>query len=380
MTDNPGIPWTILSFLLVIGPLIFVHELGHYFVGRWFGVKADAFSIGFGREIAGWTDKRGTRWKLAWLPLGGYVKFAGDMNPAGQPSPEWLALPAEERAQTFQAKPVWQRFLIVLAGPATNFLAAILILTGFNYAYGVPQTPPIIGGFGELGQASPAAQAGLRPGDRIIRIDGQGIDRFEDILPIVALKIGGPLDLEVDRAGRRFQVDVTPRMIDEKDRFGNKSRRPVLGIENAELVLTPASPLGAVAASVQQCWVVVATTVKGLGQIVTGRRSVKEMGGPLKIAKFSGEQASMGLLAFLWFLAVISINLGFINLLPIPMLDGGHLFFYGIEAVRRKPLRPEAQEWAFRTGLAALLALMILVTFNDLASFGLWSKLGGLID
>ncbi|MET1112517.1 MAG: RIP metalloprotease RseP [Allosphingosinicella sp.] len=377
MSDNPSIIWTIFSFLLVIGPLIFVHELGHYFVGRWFGVKAEAFSIGFGREIAGWTDARGTRWKLAWLPLGGYVKFAGDMNPAGQPSPEWLALPAEERARTFQAKPVWQRFLIVLAGPMTNFLAAILILTGFNATYGVPQTPPVIGGFAE---GSPAPAAGLRTGDRIVSIDGNGIDRFEDIPPIVALKIGGPLDLEIDRAGRRFRIEVTPRTVVQKDSFGNVERRTMLGIGAPDQVLTPVALPGAVAASVQQCWVVVATTVKGLGQIVTGRRSVKEMGGPLKIAKFSGEQASMGLLAFLWFIAVISINLGFINLLPIPMLDGGHLFFYGIEAVRRKPLRPEAQEWAFRTGLAALLALMILVTFNDLASFGLWSKLGGLID
>ena len=180
LNDNPGLVWTILSFLLVIGPLIFVHELGHYFVGRWFGVKADAFSIGFGREIAGWTDTRGTRWKVGWLPLGGYVKFAGDMNAAGQPSPEWLALPAEERAQTFQAKPVWQRFLIV-AGRArlTNFLAAILILTGFNLAYGVPQTPAVIGGCRAGDRRRP--QAGLRPGDRIVRIDGKRIDRFEDI-------------------------------------------------------------------------------------------------------------------------------------------------------------------------------------------------------
>jgi regulator of sigma E protease len=377
LNDSPGVFWTILSFLLVIGPLIFVHELGHYFVGRWFGVKAEAFSIGFGREIAGWTDKRGTRWKLAWLPLGGYVKFAGDMNPAGQTSPEWLALPAEERARTFQAKPVWQRFLVVLAGPMTNFLAAILILTGFNIAYGVPQTPAVIG---VVDKASGAAEAGLRAGDRIVTIDGKRIDRFEDIIPVVVLTIGGPLSLEVEREGRTFAASVRPRILVERDQFGSETRRPVLGVLPGDQVLTPVSLPGAVVASVQQCWVVVATTVKGLGQIVTGRRSVKEMGGPLKIAKFSGEQASMGLLAFLWFVAVISINLGFINLLPIPMLDGGHLFFYGIEAVRRKPLRPEAQEWAFRTGLAALLALMILVTFNDLASFGLWSKLGGLID
>jgi regulator of sigma E protease len=377
LTDNPGIPWTILSFLLVIGPLIFVHELGHYFVGRWFGVKAETFSIGFGREIAGWTDARGTRWKLSWLPLGGYVKFAGDMNAVSQPSPEWLALPAEERARTFQAKKVWQRFLIVLAGPVTNFLAAILLLTGFNLANGVPQTPPVIG---TVEKASGAAEAGLRPGDRIVTIDSQRINRFEDIIPVVMLKTAGPLHLEIERNGRIFPASVRPRILIEHDRFGNEMRRPVLGVMPSEQVWTPVSPAGAVSASARQSWMVVATTVEGLGQIVTGRRSVKELGGPLKIAKFSGEQASMGLMAFVWFLAVISINLGFINLLPIPMLDGGHLFFYGIEAVRRKPLRPEAQEWAFRTGLAALLALMVLVTFNDLGSFGLWSKLGGLID
>ena len=377
MTENPSFLWTAISFLLVIGPLIFVHELGHYFVGRWFGVHAETFSIGFGREIGGWTDASGTRWKVGWLPLGGYVKFAGDMNAVGQASPEWLALPAEERARTFQAKPVWQRFLIVAAGPVTNFLAAILILSGFNLAYGVPQTPAVIG---TVRDGSAAEQVGLRPGDRIVRIDGTSVERFEDILPVVALKIGGPVRLEIEREGRRFQVAAMPRMFSETDRFGNETRRPVLGIEPGDQVLAPVSAPGAVAASIRQCWVVVTTTLKGLGQIVTGSRSVKELGGPLKIAKFSGEQASMGLLHFLWFMAVISINLGFINLLPIPMLDGGHLFFYGIEAVRRKPLRPEAQEWAFRTGLAALLALMILVTFNDLASFGLWSKLGGLID
>ncbi|MFL6844768.1 MAG: RIP metalloprotease RseP [Allosphingosinicella sp.] len=377
MNDNPSFIWTVLSFLLVIGPLIFVHELGHYFVGRWFGVKADAFSIGFGQEVFGWTDRRGTRWKVGWLPLGGYVKFAGDMNAAGQASPEWLSLPAEERAATFQARPVWQRFLVVAAGPVTNFLAAIAIFTGFNLAYGVPQTPAVIG---LVEPGSGAAQAGLRPGDRIVRIDGNRIGRFEDIMPIVMLKTGGPMAIDVARDGRPLRIDVQPHIMVERDRFGNEMRHPVIGIHPGDQVLVPASPLGAVGASVRQSWVVVATTVKGLGQIITGRRSAKELGGPLKIAKFSGEQASMGALPFLWFLAVISINLGFINLLPIPMLDGGHLLFYGIEAVRRKPLRPEAQEWAFRTGLAALLALMIFVTFNDLASFGLWSKLGGLID
>ncbi|HEX8525462.1 RIP metalloprotease RseP [Allosphingosinicella sp.] len=376
-TESPGFFWTVLSFLLVIGPLIFVHELGHYFVGRWFGVKADVFSIGFGREVAGWTDKRGTRWKLGWLPLGGYVKFAGDMNPASQPSAEWLALPPEERNRTFQAKPVWQRFLIVLAGPVTNFLLAIVMIAGFLMVLGEPRTPPVIGA---VQPGSGAAEAGLQPGDRIVEIDGSSVSHFSDIARKVILRPGERMNVRFQRSGQARETNVLAKPVVERDKFGNEFKKGQLGIGPAEVVIEPVSIGGALTGSVRMTWHVVTTTVEGLGQIITGRRSVKELGGPLKIAKFSGEQASLGLLAFLWFVAVISINLGFINLLPIPMLDGGHLLLYGIEGVRRKPLRPEAQEWAFRTGLAALLALMIFVTMNDLASFGLWSKLGGLID
>ena len=373
---NPGFLWTILSFLLVIGPLIFVHELGHYFVGRWFGVKAETFSIGFGREIAGWTDKRGTRWKLSWLPLGGYVKFAGDMNAASQPSPEWLALPADERASTFQAKPVWQRFLIVAAGPVVNFILAILIFTGFLMALGEPRSPAVVA---EIGADTPAAAAGLAIGDRILAIDGRRIERFEDISRQVVLHPGKEINIRFDRGGSVRETKARLKLNVQRDKFGNEFRGGQLGI-GGRPVIEDVSPVEAVAGAFRLTSYVVTTTIEGIGQIITGTRSVKELGGPLKIAKFSGEQASLGLLAFLWFVAVISINLGFINLLPIPMLDGGHLLFYLIEGVRRKPLKPEAQEWAFRTGLAALLGLMLFVTFNDLASFGLWSKLGGLID
>ncbi|WP_225421051.1 RIP metalloprotease RseP [Sphingomonas parva] len=376
-SGNPGFLWTVLSFLLVIGPLIFIHELGHYLVGRWFGVKAEVFSIGFGRELAGWTDRRGTRWKLCWLPLGGYVKFAGDMNPASQPSAEWLALPPEERARTFQAKPVWQRFLIVAAGPVTNFLLAILIFCGFLMAYGEPRTPAVIAAI-EPGSA--AAAAGLRPGDRITAIDGSAIGRFEDIANYVVLRPGERLRISYQRDGRAGETVAVAKAAVERDNFGNQFKRGKLGVGPGARVLEPVSIGGALSGGVRMTGQIVSTTVEGLEQIITGRRSVKELGGPLKIAKFSGEQASLGILAFLWFVAVISINLGFINLLPIPMLDGGHLLLYAIEGVRRKPLRPEAQEWAFRTGLAALLALMVFVTLNDLASFGLLTKLGGLID
>ena len=374
--SNPGFAFTVLAFLLVIGPLIFVHELGHYFVGRWFGVKAETFSIGFGREIFGWTDKRGTRWKVGWLPLGGYVRFKGDMNPASTPSDEWLSLPPEERAETFQAKSLWQRFLIVLAGPLTNFLFAILVYVALFASYGEPRTPPVVAG---LEANSAALQAGFQLNDRILSIDGTGIGRFEDIATYVALRPGQAMQFDVERGGRRIRIEATPKAQVQRDRFGNEARIGRLGIARGGAEVAALQPHQAVVAAFRQTGDTVQMMVVTLGQVISGARSLEEMGGPLKIAQFSGQQASLGWLDFVLFMSLISINLGFINLLPIPLLDGGHLLFYAIEGVRRKPLKPEAQEWAFRTGLAVLLALMIFVTFNDLASFGLFTRLGGLI-
>ena len=376
MTDSPGIPMTFLSFLLVIGPLIFVHELGHYFAGRLFGVKADAFSIGFGRELIGWNDKRGTRWKIGWMPLGGYVKFAGDMNPASTPTDDWLALPAEERNRTFQAKPLWQRFIIVLAGPLTNFVVAILIFAGFFLAFGEPRTPPVIN-MVQAGTA--AAEAGLRPGDRIVAVGGRTVERFEDISRIVSIRPEEPLEVNLLRGGRPLSVIATPKAEIERDRFGNEFRRGLLGISPTARVIEPLAPGHVLVAAVRHTGDVVVMIVDTMGQIITGRRSVKELGGPLKIAQYSGQQAVMGWLPFVEFMAMISINLGFINLLPIPLLDGGHLTFYILEGLRRRPLPPQAQEWAFRSGLALLLSFMIFVTFNDLGSFGIWERLAGLI-
>jgi regulator of sigma E protease len=375
-TGNPGILWTILSFLLVIGPLVFVHELGHYFVGRWFGVKADTFSIGFGREVAGWTDRRGTRWKLAWLPLGGYVKFAGDMNPASQASPEWLALPPEERARTFQAKSVWKRFLIVLAGPATNFLLAILVYAIFLTVYGESRTPNLVT---SIAPQSAAQRAGLKPGDRILALNGSATANFEDIYTYVRIRPSQKLDIAVDRGGSNLLLHTVTDPVQEKDQFGNSGTVGRLGISSPEPVRENVPVYRALGASTKLVAGTVENIAVTLGQLFTGQRSVKELGGPLKIAQVSGQQASLGWTDFILFLTAVSINLGFINLLPIPMLDGGHLLFYAIEAIIRRPLKPQAQEWAFRTGLAALLALMIFVTLNDLASFGLWSKLGSLI-
>jgi regulator of sigma E protease len=375
--NNPGFLFTVLAFLLVIGPLIFIHELGHYYAGRWFGVKADTFSIGFGREIFGWTDKRGTRWKVGWMPLGGYVKFKGDMNPASTPSDEWLSLPAEERSQTFQAQPLWQRFIIVAAGPITNFLFAIIAFMIIFATIGYPTSPASVGA---VTPGSAAAAAGFRAGDQVVAADGGAIDTFADLQTYVALRPEQAMAFTVRRAGAEIEIRATPRAEIQRDQFGNAARIGRLGIAPGGALEFSRVPIHRLPGTAVRMTIdSVETMVTALGQVLTGRRSLEELGGPLRIAEVSGQQASLGWLPFFWLMTIVSINLGFINLLPIPLLDGGHLLFYVIEGVRRKPLKPEAQEWAFRTGLAVLLALMIFVTFNDLASFGLFTKLGGLI-
>jgi regulator of sigma E protease len=376
VTHSPGFLLTVLAFALVIGPLIFLHELGHYLAGRMFGVKIDAFSVGFGQEVFGITDKRGTRWKFSWLPLGGYVKFAGDMNPASQPGEEWLLLPAEERARTLQAKPVWQRAIVVAAGPVTNFIVAILILAGFALAYGVDATPSVIG---VVEPKSAAATAGLQPGDRITHLGGRDVATFSDLAQFTALRPDEHVTVRFVRGDAPLSRDVTIGALVQRDAFGNEFRKGLLGIGPTKPVLRPVGLLEAPLAGAKMTGEILRGTLDGLGQILTGRRSVDELGGPLRIAKVSGEQLSLGAPALIWMIAVISINLGFINLLPVPVLDGGHLFFYAIEAVRRQPVPVYVQEWAFRGGLAAVLALMLMVTFNDLGSFGLWKNLAGLI-
>lgn len=368
MTENPGFVLTVIAFLLVLGPLVFVHELGHYLVGRWFGVKADSFSIGFGREIAGWTDARGTRWKLCLLPLGGYVQFAGDRDAASRPDPEWDALPSAERDHMFQSKSLWQRALIVFAGPAINFLFAILILAGFAFAYGKSVTPPVVAG---VMASSAAAEAGLLIGDRIVAIDGEPITWFDEVGSKVAHRPGERISMRTERDGRSREFTFAIGVEIQKDRFGNEYRIGRLGIMSDKPVMRPVSLIEAPVVAVERTGSIVRLMVETLAQVITGRRPVSELGGPLKIAQISGEQFAAGPDAFIFFIALISINLGFINLLPIPMLDGGHLLFYAIEAIQRKPVNPRVMEWAFRSGLAAVLALMVFVTVNDLASFGL---------
>jgi len=367
---------TVLGFIAVIGPLVFVHELGHYLAGRMFGVQADMFSIGMGRELFGWTDKRGTRWKVSALPIGGYVKFRGDMGPASEPDPAWLALPPEEKAKTLQGKPVWQRFIVVAAGPITNFVAAITIFIVYFSVMGVPQTPTLIS---FVVPNTAAAEAGLQPGDRVLKVAGRSVTRFEDMAQMIALRPRMHIDLLVDRQGREVTIPVTPKAQTAEDPAGNKIEIGLLGVVAGQAVQTRPGPVAVVAEAFRETGHTVQTITDVIGQIAGGERSAKELGGPLKIAQFSGTAVTVGWLPFFRFMALISINLGFINLLPIPLLDGGHLFFYLIEGIRRRPLPAQAQEWAFRSGLALLLGFMLFVTINDLGSFGLWTKLHGLI-
>lgn len=369
--ESPHIVVTIVAFLALIGTLVVVHELGHYFVGRWFGVKAEKFSIGFGPQVWGRVDKRGTLWRVGALPLGGFVQFAGDMNPASQADESWKALPDAERNQTFQSKTLWQRALIVFAGPAVNFLLAILIAMGFLLAFGKSVTPPVLD---VVQPNSPAAVAGLQPGDRILSFNGRSIETFDEMANEIIMIPGEKVVLEIDRDGEKLVKNANVATVEEVDRFGNKYRIGRIGIGANNVEIREVGVLEAPWAAVVQTGNVLRQQMIGLGQIISGRRSIKELGGPLKIAKVSGEAMSLGILTFISLAALISINLGFINLLPIPMLDGGHLLLYGIEAVRRRPATPAVQEWAFRAGFAMLVGFMLMVTFNDLASFGLFGS------
>ncbi len=371
MFESPPVWMWLVGFALVLGPLVTLHELGHYLVGRIFGIKADAFSIGFGKEIAGWTDKRGTRWKLSMLPLGGYVQFKGDMNPSSMPDGEALEdVSAQDREGVFHFKPVWQRALVVLAGPMMNLLIALAIFAAFFMLFGKPVTidPTETNVVGKFAEQSAARDGGLEIGDRIISIDGEPVAEFKDIIDRVIIYPGRTVGVGVERDGQKLVVPVTLSDSVEKDQFGNESRVGRLGVFSQSQEYVSVGPVEAMYLSVDHSVGLVRMMVTGLGQIFTGDRSVRELGGPIKIAKFSGEQLSLGALPFANFVALISINLAFINLLPIPALDGGHLVFYAAEAVRRKPIGPRGQEMAFRAGMALVLMLMLFVTANDIIS------------
>jgi regulator of sigma E protease len=376
MLQQPPIWFVLIAFVCAIGPLVFIHEFGHYIVGRFFGVGAEVFSIGFGREIVGWTDRRGTRWKVGWLPFGGFVRFVGDMNPASAPDVTGVDVPRELRARSFHHKPVWQRFLVVLAGPMANFLLAIAIFAAFFAVLGFPQTPSLVY---RVAPGGAAERAGLVAGDRIVSLDGRSTRSFEDVAAFATLRPNHQVTIEYVRGGERRRASARIASHLETDRFGQRFEIGRLGVYAQGREYATLGPLELVPRAVGYTLSTTRSMVDGLWQIISGRRSVKDLGGPLKIAQIAGQQASLGAFEFIQLLALFSINLGFINLLPVPMLDGGHLFFYGIEAVRRRPVSLRVQGWAFRGGLALILALMVFTTVNDLDSFGLWDGLQRLI-
>ena len=375
MLPQPPLWLILIAFLCMLGPLVFFHELGHYLVARWLRIPAEAFSIGFGREIVGWTDKQGTRWKVGWLPLGGYVRFVGDMSPASNPVDESEIAP-EDRDRAFAIRPVWQRFLVVLAGPATNFFLAIAIFAAFFATIGMPSTPNRVDGFLP---DSAAQAAGVHVGDRIVAIAGRSTPTFEELFRVVMLRPGERVDLEIMRSGRPITIPVTIKTEVQRDRFGQEFKIGRLGIGGAGFEYTRPSAIRLLPEAAVYTFRTTRGMVDGLAQIVTGRRSVKDVGGPIKVAQVAGQQASLGPLAFVQLLALFSINLGFINLLPVPMLDGGHLLFYIVEAVQRRPVSAKTLDWAFRGGLAVIFALMVFLTVNDLGSLGLWDRLQRLI-
>ena len=374
MLAQPPFWLIIIAFLAAIGPLVIVHELGHYLVARWFGVGAEQFSIGFGREIGGWTDKRGTRWRIGWLPLGGYVKFIGDSDPTSLTHAE--ETPTGAKGATFEGRPPWQRFFIIVAGPIANFLLAIAIFAAFFAAFGVPSTSNRIS---SILEGSAAEKAGILPGDRILSVADRDTETFEDIYRVVTLRPGETVAVRLVRNGKVETRQATLATTIERDRFGQEFRVGRLGIGGGytEVKRVPAWRLLPIAT--EHVGTMIGATGDGLSQIVTGRRPISELGGPLRMAQIAGQQASISLLDFVQLIAFFSINLGFINLLPVPVLDGGHLVLTALEAVRRKPISQRATEWAFRGGLAFLLALMIVATFNDLGAFGLWESVERLI-
>ncbi len=352
-----------LPFLGILTVLVFVHEMGHYLVARYFGVRVEVFSIGFGPELFGWTDKNKTRWKISWVPLGGYVKMFGDADAASRPDQGLEELTDDQKAVAFPYKTLGQRAWIVAAGPIANFLFAIVLLAGFFMIVGESYTPPIVG---EVLEDSAAEKAGFQPDDRIIKINGWEIESFEEIQHHVSLVRDESLAIVVLRNGQEVALDARPEMIEITDGLGNKQTIGRLGIGGAKIEVVRHGPLLALWRATEKTVSLTTGTLKAVKQMFVGTRSVEELGGPLRIAKISGQVAEFGLAMIVSFVALLSINLGLINLFPIPMLDGGHLLFYSIEAVRGRPLGERAQEYGFRIGLALVLSLMVFATWNDI--------------
>ena len=358
----------LLPFLFVLTIVVFIHELGHFLVGRWCGVGVTAFSIGFGPELVGWNDRHGTRWKISAIPLGGYVKFAGDINATSTPDPETLArMTPAERAVSFHHQAVGKRAAIVAAGPVANFLLAILVFAGIAFIGGRSVLAPRI----EVVQAGSAAErAGFQPGDLVRSINGRTIASFADMQRIISASAGDALSVAVDRGGAPVTLSATPDIRETETPFG-KQRIGLLGLQGSkdpnDVQRVTYGPVEALGVGVHETWYVVERTFDYLGKLIVGRESADQLSGPIRIAQVSGQVATMGgIAALISLVAVLSVSIGLINLFPIPLLDGGHLLFYAIEAALGRPLSERAQEIGFRIGLAIVVMLMLFATWNDI--------------
>jgi len=359
----------IIPFLFVLTLVVFFHELGHFLVGRWCGVKVEAFSIGFGPEILGWTDRSGTRWRIALLPLGGYVRFLGDANAASAPDLETVAaMPVSDRLLSFPAQPVWKRFLIVLAGPVASLLLAVVIFAGSAYLSGRYILLPKIA---SVAPGSAAEEAGFQSGDLVLSVDGETIESFTDLQRIVSIRPGEILNIVIDRSGSKMELKAVPRL-QERDSFVGKKRVGVLGLsatrDETTLIFKEETLAGAVQFGMVETVNVVSGSLTYLKNIVIGRAPPDQLSGPVGIARMSGEAAKLGFMALIGMAGLISASIGFLNLLPIPLLDGGHLVLYVIEALRGRPLEAKTVETAFRIGLAFIVALTLFTLFLDLGT------------
>ena len=367
-TLGHGLVGYIIPFLFVLTIVVFFHELGHFLVARWAGVKVLTFSLGFGPELAGFNDRHGTRWKISAIPLGGYVKFFGDESEASTPaSSETLAkMSADERAGSFHHKKVGARAAIVAAGPIANFILAIVIFTCLFTFFGKPSTTARVD---KVEASSAAARAGFQVGDIVTAIDGKTIGSFSDMQRIVGVRAGDLLTFTIKRGDSALELKGTPELREVKDSFGNVHRLGVLGITRAtapgDVVTERVDPATALWLGVKETWFVVERTLAYIGGVFTGREAADQVGGSLRIAQISGQVATIGLAALVHLAAVLSISIGLLNLFPVPLLDGGHLLFYAVEAVRGRPLSERAQEMGFRIGLGLVLMLMVFATYND---------------
>ena len=365
----------LIPFIILITVVVFIHEYGHYYFAKKYGVGITDFSIGFGKEIFGWNDKSGTRWKVCWIPLGGYVKFFGDRNVFSESEQQDLInrYTDEDKQKLFILKPLYQRSIIVAAGPLANFVLAIVIFFIINIFVGKDLTPAVIS---EVQIDSPAYVSGMKKNDRIVTIDNNKVESILEVSTFINTSTSENIEFVVLRNDQEISLMIKPNIIDSKDTFGNSVKKRMIGIKlsplNDEFKKQPLPPTKALYYSVKEVWFVSITSLKYLGSMLKGSGDSSQLGGPIRIAKITGQVAEYGIIPFLSIMAYISISLGLINLFPIPMLDGGHLMFYFFEKVLGRPLKQKTQEGFFRIGLFLLFSLMFFVTFNDLKDLGLF--------